>query len=66
MGAIYDIKAKVEDIIKERKLDSAAVRGAIGLKAGFMMAFVKPETPDDPAKLEKLRHAVALILNVRF
>jgi hypothetical protein len=64
MSAIYDIKIKIEDVIKSQNLDATAVRGKIGLKAGFLLAFVKPDSPDDPTKLTKLRAACKEILNL--
>jgi len=64
MGALNDVKMKIDKIIVDKHLDPVSIRGTIGLKAGFMLAFVKPETPDDPAKLEKLKQAVLLVLAV--
>lgn len=57
MGALYDLKTKIERIIQDKNLDAASVRGTIGLKAGFLLAFVTPDTPDDPVKIDKLKRA---------
>jgi hypothetical protein len=62
MGKLYDAKVRLEELIRERKLDEAAVKGSLSLKSGVLLALVRPETPDDPAKLEKLRAAARQVL----
>lgn len=62
MGKLYDAKIRLEQLIREKKLDEAAVKGSLSLKSGVLLALVRPETPDDPAKLEKLRAAARQVL----
>ncbi|MBI5893414.1 MAG: hypothetical protein HZB79_07170, partial [Deltaproteobacteria bacterium] len=38
-------------------------KGAIGLRAGVLLGFLKPDTPDDNTTMEKLKNAVKEILN---
>lgn len=64
MGQLYDIKQKIESIIDAKNLDAVKTKGQIGLKAGFMLAFISPSTPDDNAKLDKLKVAAREVLNV--
>lgn len=64
LGKLYDTKVAIQKVIEQRGLDSAKVSGSICLKAGLLMALIKPETPDDPAKLEKLKTAAKDVLGV--
>jgi hypothetical protein len=64
MGQLYDAKVKLEKIIEQKKLDGAETKGKLSLKSGILFALVRPDTPDDAAKLEKLRAAVRQVLNV--
>jgi hypothetical protein len=63
MGILYDLKLKAESIIAERKLDPIKCLGQIGLKAGFMLPFIKDSTPDDPAKIDTLKKAIKAVLD---
>lgn len=63
MGNLYDAKIKIDKIIEEKKLDPFQIKGAIGLKAGLLVGFLRPDTPDDTTTLEQLRRAVKEILN---
>jgi hypothetical protein len=62
MGKLYDAKVRLEQVIREKRLDEAEVKGSLSLKSGVLLALVRPETPDDPAKLEKLRAAARQVL----
>ena len=64
MGSLYDTKVRIDSAIKSRNLDAVAVNGEIVLRAGFLLAFINPSTPDDPAKLQKLRTAAQQVLGV--
>jgi hypothetical protein len=64
MGVLYDLTVKIDKAIAVKQLDASAVRGKIALQAGFMLSFVTASTPDDPAKIEKLKKAVALVMKV--
>lgn len=45
MGALFDAKQLIERVVATRNLEPALTLGKIGLKAGFMLAFIKAETP---------------------
>jgi hypothetical protein len=62
MGELYDAKVTVDRLIREKNLDAAAVKGKLSLKSGVLLSLVRQDTPDDPAKLEKLRDAVRKVL----
>lgn len=64
MGQLYDAKVKAESIIAQKRLDGAETKGKLSLRSGVLFALIRPDTPDDPAKLEKLRAAARQILNV--
>jgi hypothetical protein len=65
MSAIYDLKVKIDKVIAERKLDAATVRGKIALQTGFLLSLVGPTTPDDAAKLDKLKKAAVDVLQLK-
>jgi len=62
MGALYDAKQKLEKAIAEKKLVAAEVRGAVSLRAGLLLTFIDENTPDDDAKLARLRAAALAVL----
>jgi hypothetical protein len=62
MSGLYDAVGKVEGLIAAQGLDENQTRSAISVKAGFLLALVGPETPDDPEKLESLRVASEEVL----
>jgi hypothetical protein len=45
-------------------MDSAQVRGEIALKAGRLLSFISPTTPDDPAGVAKLKEAIKEVLHI--
>ena len=64
MSQLYDMKLLIEQKIKDDKLDAPQVKGKIGLRCGTVLAFISPTTPDDPAKVAKLKTAVKEVLNL--
>lgn len=64
MGQLNNMKERIEQKIKADGLDSVAVKGKIGLRAGKLLGFVTPSTPDDPEVITKLRQAAKEILNL--
>ena len=64
MSQLYDMKLVIEQKIKDDKLDAAEVKGKIGLRSGTVLAFISPTTPDDPAKVAKLKAALKEVLNL--
>jgi hypothetical protein len=65
MSALYDLRAKIDKTIEERKLDGPAIKGKIALQAGFLLSLVSPTSPDDPIKLEKLKKAARDVLQLK-
>ena len=64
MSQIYDMKLRIEEKIKNDKLDANEVKGKIGLRSGKLLAFITASTPDDPATLAKLKQAAKDVLNL--
>ena len=66
MGQFYDLKVRIEEKIKADGLDPSETKGKLGLQSGKLLAFIKPDTPDDPQAIEKLRRAANEILKANF
>lgn len=64
MGLLVEMRNKIEKAITDKKLDGPAVRGKIALQTGFLLSLVGPATPDDPAKVAKLKKAAADVLQL--
>ncbi len=64
VSQLYDVKVLIENKIKADGLDAMDVKGKIGLRTGKMLAFINPNTPDDPETLAKFRKAVKDVLNI--
>jgi hypothetical protein len=64
VGKLYEAVQKIDAAITQKNLDRADMRGKIGLKAGVLLAVLKADTPDDPAKLDKLRRAAQDVLGI--
>jgi hypothetical protein len=64
MGQLYDLRVKIEKVIEEKQMDPFKTKGEIGLTSGVILTMVRPEMPDDPAMIQKLRDAAKQILNV--
>jgi hypothetical protein len=62
MGQLNDMKVKIDQVIVQKGLDAASIRGKIGMKAGVLLTLVNAGTPDDPAKVEKLKAAAQEVL----
>jgi len=65
MSVIFDLKTKIEKNIADKKLDAAAVKGKIALQTGFLLSLITAATPDDPAKVAKLKQAAADVLQLK-
>jgi hypothetical protein len=66
MGQLFDSRCRLDQIIRDRKLDQIKIYGEIGLKAGLLVSLLKSSTPDDDAKLQRLRKAAQDVLGVPF
>ena len=64
MGRLYQLRVAIERAIEERHLDPYRTKGMIGLRAGFLLGLITPTTPDDEAKIAKLRVAANEILKL--
>ena len=64
MGKLYDMAVAIQKAIERSGKDPAKARGMIGLKSSVLLSLVRPDTPDDPAKIEKLRAAAEDVLGV--
>jgi len=64
VSQMNDIKLRIENKIKTDGLDEKEVKGKIGLRAGKLLAFITPSTPDDPATIVKLKQAAKEVLNL--
>jgi hypothetical protein len=62
MGELFDAKLKLDRIIREKNLNASEVTGKLSLRSGVLLSLVRQDTPDDPAKIEKLRDAVRKLL----
>ncbi len=58
MGQLYEMVQRLDQLIEKKGLPFARTKGLVVIKAGFSLVLIEPTTPDDPAKLEKLRAAV--------
>jgi hypothetical protein len=61
-GELFQLTQRIGAAIERKGLDVCKTRGAISLRAGFSLAFVDEDTPDDPQKLSQLRAAAESVL----
>ena len=64
MGKLFFIKEEIEKTISDQKLDRFTVLGQIGFKSGQLLSLLRPETPDDLEKIEKLQRAAKEVLDI--
>lgn len=62
VSQLYKAVQVIDSIIANKGLDATQMRGLIGMKAGFFLIIVKPDTPDDADKLAALRGAAEEVL----
>jgi hypothetical protein len=65
VGQLYEAVRTIDRVAAAKGLDSNEVRGRIGMKAGFFLLIIKPDTPDDSEKLNALREAAEDVLGER-
>jgi len=58
MGQLYEMVQRLDHLIQRKGLPFAKTKGLVVIKAGFSLVLIEPSTPDDPARIEKLRAAV--------
>jgi predicted regulator of Ras-like GTPase activity (Roadblock/LC7/MglB family) len=61
-GLLWQTVERIQVLIERSGQDPYRLRGQIALKAGFTLDLVEPDTPDDPARLQKLRAAALAVL----
>lgn len=64
MGQLFDLKEKAYKIMEEKNLDHVKFGGKLGLKCGFLLPFIKADTPDEADKIQALKAAIQEILEV--
>lgn len=64
MSQLYDMRLQIEAKIKSSGLDPMDAKGKIGLRAGKLLGFILPSTPDDPTAIAKLKAAAKEVLNL--
>jgi hypothetical protein len=64
MAKLYESCDLVLREIEKRGLDPYKTRGAIALQTGFLISAIRPDDPDDPDKIESLRNAAWLLLQL--
>lgn len=57
MGLLYDYSTRVQQHIESNGLDLFKSRGELAIRCGFLITLVRPDDPDDPAKVQALRDA---------
>lgn len=64
MGKLYDFSQQIQKHIEDNHLDVFRTRGELAMRCGFIVTLIKPEDPDDTAKIEALRAAAKAALNL--
>ena len=64
MSELYDLKQRIEEMIKAARLDEKTVKGKIALRSGTLLAFISPSTPDEPEAVARLKQAAREVLNI--
>jgi hypothetical protein len=65
MGKLYDYAQRIEEHIQRNNLDVFKSRGAIAMRVGFIVTLIRPDDPDDPAKVQALKEAAQEVLGLR-
>jgi len=59
---LWETVQRINALIERSSDDPFKLRGKIALKAGFSLDLIDAETPDDPARLQKLKAAASAVL----
>ena len=65
-GALHRLVQEIDAAIVRSGGDRFKLRGRIALMAGFALDLVDPDSPDDPAKFQKLQTAASTVLGRPF
>ncbi len=63
MGKLYDAVRKIDAAITRKQLPIFITKGKIAIRAGFPLAMITPETPDDSIRLSRLKAAIDEVIN---
>ena len=64
MGKLHDYSRQIQAHIEANGLDVFRTRGELAMRCGFIVTLIKPDDPDDPAKIESLRAAAKVVLGL--
>ena len=64
MGKLFEMRESIERGVRMRQLDPVETRARISMRAGFLLALITADTPDDPARITKLAKAARDILGL--
>jgi hypothetical protein len=62
MGRLHDVVKRIDAAILRKGLPVFKTKGLIAIKAGFPLALIDAETPDDPRRIAALRAAASEVL----
>lgn len=62
MGRLYEMVQRTDELIRAKGLPFARTKGLVVIRAGFSLVLIEPTTPDDPAKIARLREAIRAVL----
>jgi predicted regulator of Ras-like GTPase activity (Roadblock/LC7/MglB family) len=65
-GALHRLVQEIDAALAKSGADRFKLRGRIALMAGFALDLVEPDSPDDPAALQKLKTAASVVLGRPF
>jgi predicted regulator of Ras-like GTPase activity (Roadblock/LC7/MglB family) len=65
-GALHRLVQEIDAALARTGADRFKLRGRIALMSGFSLDLVEPDSPDDPAIIQKLRNAAAVVLGRPF
>jgi predicted regulator of Ras-like GTPase activity (Roadblock/LC7/MglB family) len=65
-GALHRLVQEIDAALAKSGADRFKLRGRIALMAGFALDLVEPDSPDEPAALQKLRNAATVVLGRPF
>jgi predicted regulator of Ras-like GTPase activity (Roadblock/LC7/MglB family) len=65
-GALHRLVQEIDAALTKTGNDRFKLRGRIALMAGFALDLVEPDSPDDPATLQKLKTAASTVLGRPF
>lgn len=64
VGRLYDYAVRIQQHIEASGQDVYKTRGALAMKAGFIITLIQPTDPDDPEKIRALREAAKQVLGL--